>query len=201
MTAEGGLATLFVMDCVSTAQLPPRGRVPEGRASPWIRAADSAIHGRGVYAYTEIPDGTRVIEYVGERITKAEARRREVRRCERQRRGGDGCVYIFELNRTHDLDGRSRKNVARWLNHSCAPNCRTEIKRGRVWIVARRDIAAGEELTFDYGYAFGEWRRHPCRCGARGCAGFIVNAAQRWLVRRALRRERAPVSRAGAPLR
>ena len=158
--------------------------------SPWVRAARSAIHGRGVYARTTIPSGTRVIEYTGERITKAEALRREKQRLERQRRGGDGCVYIFELNKRHDLDGRSQRNVARLINHSCEPNCRAETIRGRIWIIARRKIAAGEELTFDYGYTFKEWPLHPCRCGTRTCVGFIVNKAQRWRVRRILRKQR-----------
>jgi len=157
-------------------------------SSPWIHAATSGIHGRGVYARTAIPDGTRVIEYTGERITKAQARDRETQRLARQARGGDDCVYIFELNKTHDLDGRRSRSVARLLNHSCAPNCRTENLRGRIWIITRRDLAEGEELTFDYGYGFKEWRLHPCRCGAPQCTGYIVNAAQRWLVRRALRK-------------
>ena len=67
-----------------------------------------------------IPAGTRVVEYTGERITKAEADRREKLRLARGRRGGDDCVYIFELNARHDLDGRTRRNVARLINHSCA---------------------------------------------------------------------------------
>jgi uncharacterized protein len=160
-------------------------------ASPWIRADRSGIHGAGVFARRAIPDGTRIVEYTGEKITKAESRRREAQRLRRQERGGDDCVYIFELNRRNDLDGRRRGNVARLINHSCAPNCRAEVIRGRIWIIARREIAAGEELTFDYGYGFAEWSKHPCRCGARRCAGFIVNAAQRWRVRR-LRRKRRP---------
>lgn len=157
---------------------------------PWIRAGNSGIHGRGVYARRPIPDGARVLEYRGERITKAESRRRETRRLERQGRGGDGCVTIFDLNQRHDLDGRGRHNIARLINHSCAPNCRAETIRGRIWIIARREIATGEELTFDYGYAFKEWSFHPCRCGARNCAGFIVNSGQRWRVRRLARASR-----------
>jgi SET domain-containing protein len=175
-------------------------RLNSTTVSPWIRADQSAIHGRGVYARVPIPRDTRIMEYVGERITKAESRRREQQRLERQKRGGDGCVYIFELNRKYDLDGRSRGNVGRLINHSCAPNCRAETIRGRIWIIAQTDIAAGEELTFDYGYAFSEWRLHPCRCGAKTCAGFIVNAGQRWRVRRIIRkiaaRERAVQRRA-----
>ena len=156
--------------------------------SPWIRADRSSIHGQGVYALTTIPSGTRIIEYIGERITKAEARRREKQRLERQRRGGDGSVYVFELNRRYDLDGRMAGNVARLINHSCEPNCRAETIRGRIWIIANRDIAAEEELTFDYGYGFSEWRLHPCRCGAKSCVGYIINAGQRWRVRRILRK-------------
>ena len=158
----------------------------------WVRAGESGIHGRGVYARRTIPSGVRIIEYVGEKITKAESHRRELRRLARQRRGGDECVTIFDLNRRFDLDGRTRRNIARLINHSCAPNCRSETIRGRIWILAQREIAPGEELTFDYGYAFKEWPLHPCRCGAKNCAGYIVNGGQRWRVRRLVRaRERA----------
>jgi uncharacterized protein len=160
----------------------------------WIRRYDSPIHGRGVRAVRDIPCDTRVVEYTGERITKAEAVQREEERLERQRQGGDDCVTIFDLNQRFDLDGRSSSNIARLINHSCEPNCRSETIRGHVWIIARRDIAAGEELTFDYGFPYREWRFHPCACGAPSCVGFIVNKAQRWRVRRLLRgRKRAVV--------
>ena len=156
-------------------------KIPAG-----VRLARSGLHGYGLFARDFIPQGERVIEYVGERITKAEAQRREDRRLVRRAKGGDGCVYIFELNRRHDLDGAVSWNPARRINHSCGPNCETQSSRGRIWVVARRDIAAGEELTYDYGFPFSEWREHPCRCGAKECAGFIVNTGQRWRVRRLL---------------
>jgi SET domain-containing protein len=156
----------------------------------WVRAGDSGIHGHGVYARVDIPDGTHIIEYTGQRITKAEARRREQQRLARQARGGDDCVYIFDVTQRYDLDGRKSRSVARLINHSCAPNCSAEKVRGRIWIVAKRDIPAGTELTFDYGYGFKEWRIHPCRCGSPGCPGFIVNKPQRWRVRQILRAER-----------
>ncbi len=159
-------------------------------AASWVTHRRSSIHGRGVFARRAIPDGTRVLEYTGERITKPKSVRREAERLERQRRGGDDSVYIFVLNRRHDLDGRNSGSVARFINHSCAPNCRTEVIRGRIWIVARRDIGAGEELTFDYGFGLKEWRQHPCRCGAARCAGFIVGKHQRWRLRRLPRAER-----------
>lgn len=160
------------------------------RTSRWVTARRSSIHGRGVYARVAIPDGTHVIEYTGERITKAESKRREAARLARQRAGGDDCVYIFDLDATHDLDGRTQRNIARLINHSCAPNCRSEVIDGRVWIVARRDIPAGQELTFDYGFAFAEWPLHSCRCGAPRCPGFIVNAGQRWRLRKISKAER-----------
>ena len=164
-------------------------------ANPWICTHRSQIHGRGVYARCIIPSDTRVVEYTGERITKTEARKREVQRLERQRLGGDGCVYIFDLNKKYDLDGRTTRNIARLINHSCSPNCRAETIRGRVWIIARREIPAGEEITFDYGFPYGEWRLHPCRCGSPRCVGFIVNKPQRWRVRRLLRgRRKLPVA-------
>lgn len=172
-----------------------QSKTPRTAKSRWITAGRSTIHGRGVYARGIIPDGTRVIEYTGERITKAEAARRETQRLARQRSGGDASVYIFNLNRRHDLDGRTRRNVARLINHSCAPNCRVEKIRGRIWIIARRDIPAGAELTFDYGFSFIEWPRHPCRCGSRRCPGFIVNGAQRWRLRRIPRNERARIAK------
>jgi hypothetical protein len=157
---------------------------------PLITYRRSSIHGRGVFARRAISDGTPIIEYTGERITKAESARREAQRLERQRRGGDDSVYVFVLNRRHDIDGRPSRGIARFINHSCAPNCRVEVIRGHIWIVARRDLAADEELTYDYGFPFAEWRLHPCRCGAPRCAGFIVAKDQRWRLRRIPRAER-----------
>jgi SET domain-containing protein len=65
-------------------------------------------------------------------------------------------------------------NPARWLNHSCAPNCEADLDAGRIWIVALRDLTPGEELTFKYGYDLTDYRDFPCRCGAPACVGFIV---------------------------
>jgi SET domain-containing protein len=149
-----------------------------------IRRQRSGLHGWGIFARDFIPQDSRIIEYVGERITKAEAQRREDRRLARRAAGGDGCVYIFEVSLRHDIDGNVPWNPARHINHSCAPNSEAQMDRGRIWIVARRDIAPGEELTYDYGFSFSESRHHPCRCGAKECAGFIVEQAQRWRLRR-----------------
>lgn len=151
-----------------------------------VRLGRSGLHGYGLFARDFIPEGEKIIEYVGERITKAEAERREARRLARQQAGGDGCVYVFTINQRHDLDGAVPWNVARRINHSCAPNCEALNFRGRIWIVARRDIAPGEELSYDYCFDLELWRDHVCRCGAKECVGFIVKKSQRWRVRRVL---------------
>ncbi|MCC6415527.1 MAG: SET domain-containing protein-lysine N-methyltransferase [Opitutaceae bacterium] len=164
---------------------------PAPTTSEWIRRGRSKIHGGGLYAARPIPKGTRVLEYVGERVTKAEAWRREQHRLAEIERGGDGCVYVFEVNKRHDLDGAVSWNTARLANHSCDGNCETDIIRGRVWIIALRDIAAGEEITYDYGFDYSEWPRHRCRCGAKKCVGYIVHRKHRWRVRRMLERAKA----------
>jgi hypothetical protein len=124
----------------------------------------SGIHGTGGFAKTAIPSDTEIIEYVGERITKAES----LVRCELNN------AYIFDLDDEHDLDGSVDWNLARFLNHSCTPNCEALESDGRIWITTCRGIAAGDELTFNYGYDLQDYREHPCRCGAANCAGYIV---------------------------
>lgn len=163
--------------------------------TPWAEVRGSAIHGRGMYAVKTIPAETRIIAYDGEHITKAESDRREVKRLAREKAGGDGCVYIFELNKRHDIDGSMAWNTARLINHSCKPNCRTEIIRGTIWIVAKRDVAEGEELFFDYRYGMENWRGHPCRCGTDRCVGFIVAGEYRWRIRKILKAERVAAKR------
>ena len=124
----------------------------------------STIHGTGGYARREIAASSTVIEYVGEKITKAEA----LLRCEAEN------AFIFALDDEFDLDGNVIWNPARFLNHSCAPNCEAGVKEARVWITAMRDIAPGEELTYNYGYDLEDYREQPCHCGATECVGFIV---------------------------
>lgn len=157
---------------------------PAPTRSPWIRLTHSPIHGRGLVASKPIPAGTRVIEYVGEKVTKREADRRDAARVAR-----GGCVYLFELNKRYDVDGAVSWNTARLINHSCAPNCEPQMVRGHIWIVALRDIEEGEELSYDYGFDYENWRDHPCRCGAPNCFGYIVRKDQRWRVRRLLAQE------------
>ncbi|MFZ2277648.1 MAG: SET domain-containing protein-lysine N-methyltransferase, partial [Prosthecobacter sp.] len=91
---------------------------------------------------------------------------------------GGAAVYVFTLNQRYDIDGAKGKNPARYINHSCAPNCEAYIIRGRIWIYSLREIKAGEELTYNYGFDVDTWDEHPCRCGADRCVGFIVEEKQ-----------------------
>ena len=166
----------------------PRPPPPTHKLPPNLRLARSGVHGYGLFSRDFIPRGEAVIEYFGERITKAESRRREAHHLAVRAAGGEGCFYIFEVNARHDIDGDVPWNPARRMNHSCAPNCESHILRGRVWIVAKRDISPGEELNYDYGFAYADWRHHPCRCGAANCVGFIVDGSQRWRVKRILQK-------------
>lgn len=144
----------------------------------------SAIHGHGVYARVAIPAFHVIIEYRGERITKAESARREDARQAREGRGHTACTYLFRLDNRHDVDGRHGGNLSRFINHSCRPNCRSDVRRGRIWITAIADILPGEELTFDYGFPYRDRASNPCHCGAPDCPGVIVAADQRWRLRR-----------------
>ncbi len=129
-----------------------------------IRISNSGIHGYGGFATKPFRKGARVVEYLGERVTKEES----LRRCQERN------WFIFGLDEEFDLDGNVTWNPARFINHSCEPNCEAVCDEGRVWIVALRDIRPGEEVTFNYGYDLMDIDEHPCRCGAPGCVGYMV---------------------------
>jgi len=124
----------------------------------------SPIHGVGGFAVRRIYRGTRVIEYLGERISKSES----LRRC------AENNQFIFSLNATEDLDGNVTWNPARWLNHSCDPNCEATLREDRIWLVALRGISPGEEITFNYGFDLDNYKEYPCHCGSPACVGYIV---------------------------
>jgi SET domain-containing protein len=126
--------------------------------------ANSSIHGTGLFASQNIPTGQRILEYVGEKISKEESLRRCI----------DGNNFIFDLDEQFDVDGSVDWNPARFANHSCSPNCAVELEGGHLWMIAEREIQCGEELTYNYGYDLDEYREHPCRCGAPNCLGYIL---------------------------
>ena len=141
----------------------------------------STIHGMGVFARTDIPAESRIIEYVGERCDKEES----------ERRRKDGNFFVFIVTDDFDIDGLVDWNPARFINHSCAPNAEAREEDEQIWIYALRDIKAGEELSFNYGYDLQDYEDHPCRCGAANCLGFMVAEEHFDDVRRAEARKRA----------
>jgi SET domain-containing protein len=144
-------------------------------ASGLARLESSRIHGTGVFAEQFIAASTEIIEYTGELISKEES----LRRCEA------GNYFVFTIDETWDLDGDVPANPARFINHSCEPNCEAlQDDDNRIWITARRDIRPGEELGFNYGYDLDMYRDHLCRCGTVRCVGFIVAEEFHDLVRR-----------------
>jgi hypothetical protein len=125
----------------------------------------SQIHESGCYTSTPIKAGDYIVEYTGPRITIDEANDR-YERCER--------TYLFGLDcGTHVIDGNG---IAAFINHSCDPNCEADEHYGQVWIIASRDIAAGEELTYDYNLYDGEPEDESrCLCGAKTCRGTLYS--------------------------
>jgi SET domain-containing protein len=97
-----------------------------------------------VFAVEPISKNTRVIDYAGELIHNSESEERE----ERYLR--DGCIWVFRVSRSWSRDANVGGNIARFINHSCTPNCYTQIKGDTIWIIAARNIRKGEELTYDY---------------------------------------------------
>lgn len=149
------------------------------RVNAFCEIRRSRIHGQGVFARRLIRKGVRVLEYVGEKIDKAESTRRGLALLEQAKGSGGPAVFIFDLNETTDIDGGFSWNPARLVNHSCEPNCEMVNEDDRLHLVSLREIRIGEELAFDYGYDLEFFLDHPCRCGARTCCGYIVNTAQR----------------------
>jgi SET domain-containing protein len=114
---------------------------------PRIVIRNSKVHGRGVYAGRKFKAGERIIEYRGERITWKEADRRPP-----SDPADPNHTFFFSLSDGKTvIDAAAGGNAARWINHSCEPNCETEEDDGHVYIEALRDIRAGEELNYDYG--------------------------------------------------
>jgi SET domain-containing protein len=140
----------------------------------------SPIHGNGVFAARDLPAHTVLIQYKGRLLTPAQA----------DRLYGDGAdtghTFLFTLNARYIVDANVGGNSARWINHSCAPNCEAFIeevdggRRDRVMIQSLRAIRAGEELTYDYGIVLdvphtAKMKRiWACRCGAPHCTGTIL---------------------------
>lgn len=143
----------------------------------WHVVKQSAVHGRGVFARRRIPAGTRILEYQGRRISADEADRRHPANPD-----DPFHTFFFVLSSGKVIDGNDQGNDARWINHSCEPNCESEEGAGgkRVYIKTVRDIVRGEELNYDYGLVMDskvtkkDRRDYGCRCGSALCRGTML---------------------------
>ena len=162
-------------------------RAGEKQAS-LIEVRASSLHGMGVFALQRIRKGTRVIEYLGERVSHAEADRRYA-----DKEADDNHTFLFIVDARTVIDAGVDGNEARFVNHGCEPNCESVIENGRVFIDALRTIEPGEELTYDY-----QIQREAddppdvdqvfaCRCGAAACRGSMLWPPRRSTSRRAAR--------------
>lgn len=133
------------------------------------------MQGLGAFATEVIPAGTRLIEYAGQRITPAvaDARYPDVE-------GERHHTYLFAIDDDVVIDAAFDGNDARFINHSCDPNCDAVVEDGRIWIETIREVPVGEELAYDYAYILPERhtskakKRYPCSCGAATCRGTIL---------------------------
>ena len=147
----------------------------EDDSPPPIEVRTSALHGLGVFARRRISRGTRILEYLGERVSHAEADRRY-----RHKEAADNHTFLFIVDARTVIDAGVGGNEARFVNHACEPNCESVIESRRVFIDALRTIEAGEELTYDYQIQR-ETDDPPdndqvfaCRCGLPGCRGTML---------------------------
>lgn len=154
----------------------------------YIEVKSSGIHQRGVFAKQDIPKGTRIIEYIGQKITKAESLKRAIATFDKSKKKQTGAVYIFTLNKRYDLDGTVGGNESRFINHGCWTNCESDVIGGRIWIIAKKNISQGDELVYDYGFEFDpeDFKEYPCYCGHQRCRKYIVAHDQYHLLKRAL---------------
>jgi uncharacterized protein len=137
----------------------------------------SGIHGKGIYALANIARGTLIIEYKGQVIDWETALERHPHDPSQPNH-----TFYFSLETGDVIDANVRGNAARWMNHSCAPNCEAREADGRVFIHAKRKLKAGEELFYDYGLVLDEdyteqtRRDYQCLCGAAQCRGMMLAA-------------------------
>jgi SET domain-containing protein len=150
-------------------------RLDSTTAQPLLQIAPSGVHGRGVYATRFIPEGTRVIEYTGQRMSWDDAPNDE----------NDPHTFNFGLDNGEVINPEIGGNEARWINHSCAPNCEAIEEDDRIFIYAMRDIEPGEELSYDYALELDEpitkktIQEFKCHCRASRCRGTMLEVKKR----------------------
>ena len=151
-----------------------------------VEVRRSPIQGRGVFATRDLREGERILEYTGKLITSDEADSQAADESMRRHH-----TFLFAVDDDWVIDGADGGNEARYINHSCDPNCESVVEGRRVFIHAVRDIEAGEELLYDYWYVVDDGydmealrRLYPCRCRSARCRGTLARPPRR---RRSLR--------------
>ncbi len=156
---------------MKSGSTPPADLLPD----TYFKVRHSKIHGNGVFAARKIPAGARIIEYQGKRISDKQAEKRFG-----QDPDNPFHTFFFSLESGKLIDGGDEGNDARWINHSCEPNCEAQEEKGRVFIHALRDITRGEELNYDYGLVIDDKltkalkKAYACRCGSENCRGTML---------------------------
>ncbi len=152
--------------------MPSKSPLSGGRR---IQTRRSDVHGNGVFAVQDLAEGETLIEYKGQVISWKEALRRHP-----HDPAQPNHTFYFHIDDGRVIDGNVEGNAARWINHSCEPNCEADEVDGRVYIKALRNIAAGEELNYDYGLIIDEpytpklLSEFPCWCGSEQCRGTLL---------------------------
>ena len=131
--------------------------MPKSVSFPRIIRKRSRLHGQGVFAAESINKNKRIIDYAGELITNKQSDKREDQYLSK------GCIWVFRVNRNWSRDAAVGGNVARFINHSCKPNCWIDVVDKTIWVRAGRNIRAGEELTYDYNTEGDKSIRCQCR--------------------------------------
>ncbi|MDP2368704.1 MAG: SET domain-containing protein-lysine N-methyltransferase [Rhodoferax sp.] len=153
---------------------------PKPASGRRIQTRRSGVHGKGVFAVQDIAEGESIIEYVGEIVSWPDAQARHP-----HNPNDPNHTFYFHIDETRVIDALHGGNSSRWINHSCAPNCEADEQDGRVFIKALRNIAAGEELHYDYGLIIDERytpklkAEYPCWCGAQDCRGTLLAPKRR----------------------
>ena len=155
--------------------------VPHFSSGRRIQVRRSGVHGRGVFALQDIAEGEIIVEYEGAVISYEESQRRHP-----HDPANPHHTFFFQIDGERVIDGGDGGNAARWINHSCDPNCFAEEVDERIFISALRNIYAGEELGYDYGLIIEERYTaklkadYACRCGAPDCRGTMLAPKRGW---------------------
>jgi hypothetical protein len=165
---------------VAKTPVSPSRRKTPAASGKRIQVRRSGVHGKGVFALQDIAEGETLIEYVGQVISWDEAQDRHP-----HDPNDPNHTFYFHVNEDRVIDALYGGNSSRWINHSCAPNCEADEDNDRIFIKAIRNIAAGEELNYDYGLIIDEpytpelLAEYPCWCGAKKCRGTLLSPKDR----------------------